>query len=167
MDDSLFGTTSYLLEQTRAVDDYTISQIITKELNDSDLSRLLIVVTGASHVMYGPRGSGVPGRISKKVPKKDQVVVLLDPESQVIRREGELPIADFLWYSAAKPCTRNCFDRAEIARVMNAAGRTTKALPQVCCFIFTGHDFGRKAIGCIECLSVILLDLLLVSCIRD
>uniref|UniRef100_K3Z5A9 Haem-binding uptake Tiki superfamily ChaN domain-containing protein n=1 Tax=Setaria italica TaxID=4555 RepID=K3Z5A9_SETIT len=105
-------------------------EIITKELNDGDLSRLLIVVTGASHVMYGPRGSGVPGRISKKVPKKDQVVVLLDPESQVIRREGELPIADFLWYSAAKPCTRNCFDRAEIARVMNAAGRRTKALPQ-------------------------------------
>ncbi|CAL4894050.1 unnamed protein product [Urochloa decumbens] len=130
MDDSLFGTTSYLLEQTRAVDDYTISQIITKELNDGDLSRLLIVVTGASHVMYGPRGSGVPGRISKKVPKKDQVVVLLDPESQVIRREGEVPIADFLWYSAAKPCTRNCFDRAEIARVMNAAGRRTEALPQ-------------------------------------
>ncbi|CAL4908679.1 unnamed protein product [Urochloa decumbens] len=130
MDDSLFGTTSYLLEQTRAVDDYTISQIITKELNDGDLSRLLIVVTGASHIMYGPRGSGVPGRISKKVPKKDQVVVLLDPESQVIRREGEVPIADFLWYSAAKPCTRNCFDRAEIARVMNAAGRRTEALPQ-------------------------------------
>ncbi|CAN6337315.1 unnamed protein product [Urochloa humidicola] len=130
MDGSLFGTTSYLLEQTRAVDDYTISQIITKELNDGDLSRLLIVVTGASHIMYGPRGSGVPGRISKKVPKKDQVVVLLDPESQVIRREGEVPIADFLWYSAAKPCTRNCFDRAEIARVMNAAGRRTEALPQ-------------------------------------
>ncbi|PUZ65550.1 hypothetical protein GQ55_3G232800 [Panicum hallii var. hallii] len=130
MDDSLFGTTSYLLEQTRVVDDYTISQIITKELNDGDRSRLLIVVTGASHVMYGPRGSGVPGRISKKVPKKDQVVVLLDPERQVIRREGEVPIADFLWYSAAKPCTRNCFDRAEIARVMSAAGRRPEALPQ-------------------------------------
>nr|CAB3464953.1 unnamed protein product [Digitaria exilis] len=130
MDDSMFGTASYLLEQTRVVDDYTISQIITKELNDGDLSRLLIVVTGASHVMYGPRGSGVPGRISKKVPKKDQAVVLLDPETQVIRREGEVPIADFLWYSAAKPCTRNCFDRAEIARVMNAAGRRPNALPQ-------------------------------------
>ena len=149
MDDSLFGTTSYLLEQTRVVDDYTISQIITKELDDGDRSRLLIVVTGASHVMYGPRGSGVPGRISKKVPKKDQVVVLLDPERQVIRREGEVPIADFLWYSAAKPCTRNCFDRAEIARVMSAAGRRPEGLPQVCCLIFTGHDFGRKAISCI------------------
>ncbi|OEL17857.1 Protein RETICULATA-RELATED 5, chloroplastic [Dichanthelium oligosanthes] len=130
MDDSLFGPTSYLSEQARVVDDYTISQIIMKELNHGGLSRLLIVVTGASHVMYGPRGSGVPGRISKKVPKKDQVVVLLDPERQVIRREGEVPIADFLWYSAAKPCTRNCFDRAEIARVMNAAGRRPEALPQ-------------------------------------
>lgn len=130
MDDSLFGPTSYLSEQARVVDDYTISQVITRELSDGDLSRLLIVVTGASHVMYGPRGSGVPGRISKKVPKKDQVVVLLDPERQVIRREGEVPVADFLWYSAAKPCTRNCFDRAEIARVMNAAGRRPEGLPQ-------------------------------------
>jgi hypothetical protein len=136
MDDSLFGPTSYLSEQARVVDDYTISQVITRELSDGDLSRLLIVVTGASHVMYGPRGSGVPGRISKKVPKKDQVVVLLDPERQVIRREGEVPVADFLWYSAAKPCTRNCFDRAEIARVMNAAGRRPEGLPQVCCLIF-------------------------------
>ncbi|KXG22205.1 hypothetical protein SORBI_3009G171300 [Sorghum bicolor] len=130
MDDSLFGPTSYLSEQARVVDDYTISQVITRELSDGDLSRLLIVVTGASHVMYGPRGSGVPGRISKKVPKKDQVVVLLDPERQVIRTEGEVPIADFLWYSGAKPCTRNCFDRAEIAQVMNAAGRRPEALPQ-------------------------------------
>ncbi|KAL5655319.1 hypothetical protein ACJX0J_034638, partial [Zea mays] len=130
IDDSMFGSTSYLSEQARVVDDYTISQVITRELSDGDVSRLLIVVTGASHVMYGPRGSGVPGRISKKVPKKDQVVVLLDPERQVIRREGEVPIADFLWYSAAKPCTRNCFDRAEIARVMNAAGRRPEALPQ-------------------------------------
>jgi hypothetical protein len=136
IDDSLFGSTSYLSEQARVVDDYTISQVITRELSDGDVSRLLIVVTGASHVMYGPRGSGVPGRISKKVPKKDQVVVLLDPERQVIRREGEVPIADFLWYSAAKPCTRNCFDRAEIARVMNAAGRRPEALPQVCYLIF-------------------------------
>jgi hypothetical protein len=43
------------------------------------------------------------------------VVVLLDSERQDIRREGEIPVADFLWYSAAKPCSRNWFDRAEIA----------------------------------------------------
>ncbi|KAE8668665.1 hypothetical protein F3Y22_tig00112289pilonHSYRG00180 [Hibiscus syriacus] len=30
----------------------------------------------------------------------------------------------------ARPCSRNCFDRAEIARVMNAAGRQRDALPQ-------------------------------------
>ncbi|KAI3821931.1 hypothetical protein L1987_09507 [Smallanthus sonchifolius] len=33
-------------------------------------------------------------------------------------------------YSAARPCTRNCFECAEIARVMNAAGRRRDALPQ-------------------------------------
>ncbi|KAI4383944.1 hypothetical protein MLD38_009722 [Melastoma candidum] len=91
---------------------------------------MLLVVTGASHVTYGSRGTGLPGRISKKMQKKNQVVILLDPERQFIRREGEAPVADFLWYSAARPCSRNCFDRAEIARVMNAAGRKREALPQ-------------------------------------
>ncbi|XP_006654538.3 protein RETICULATA-RELATED 5, chloroplastic-like [Oryza brachyantha] len=128
--DSPFGPTSYLSAQARVVDDYTMSKIILKELNGGDTSRMLIVVAGASHVIYGSRGIGVPARVSKKMPKKDQVVVLLDPERQSIRREGEIPVADFLWYSAAKPCSRNCFDRAEIARVMNAAGRRPEGLPQ-------------------------------------
>ncbi|KAG8085910.1 hypothetical protein GUJ93_ZPchr0010g8407 [Zizania palustris] len=127
---SPFGPTSYLSVQARVLDDYTMSQVITKELNGGDSSRMLIVVTGATHVIYGSRGVGIPARVSKKMPKKDQVVVLLDPERQGIRREGEIPVADFLWYSAAKPCSRNCFDRAEIARVMNAAGRRPEALPQ-------------------------------------
>ena len=108
-----------------------MSQIITKELKNRDPSGMVIVVAGASHLIYGSRGTGVPARVSKKTSKKDQVVVLLDPERQSIRREGEIPVADFLWYSAAKPCSRNCFDRAEIARVMNAAGRRPEALPQV------------------------------------
>jgi hypothetical protein len=129
--DSPFGPNSYLSAQARVVDDYTMSQIITKELKDRVPSGMLIVVTGASHLIYGPRGIGVPARISKKIGKKEQVVVLLDPERQSIRREGEIPVADYLWYSAAKPCSRNCFDRAEIARVMNAAGRRPEALPQV------------------------------------
>ncbi|PNT71063.1 hypothetical protein BRADI_2g22466v3 [Brachypodium distachyon] len=128
--DSPFGPNSYLSAQARVVDDYTMSQIIIKELDARDPSRMLIVVAGASHVIYGSRGIGVPARIAKKMPKKDQVVVLLDPERQSIRREGEIPVANFLWYSAAKPCSRNCFDRAEIARVMNAAGRRPEALPQ-------------------------------------
>ena len=92
---------------------------------------MLLVITGASHVIYGSRGVGIPARISKKIQKKNQAVILLDPERQYIRREGEVPVADFLWYSPAKACTRNCFDRAEIARVMNAAGRRRDALPQV------------------------------------
>ncbi|KAI5019009.1 hypothetical protein ZWY2020_043897 [Hordeum vulgare] len=128
--DSPFGPNSYLSAQARVVDEYTMSQIIMKELNGRDPPGMLIVVAGASHLIYGSRGTGVPARVSKKLPKKDQVVVLLDPERQSIRREGQIPVADFLWYSAAKTCTRNCFDRAEIARVMNAAGRRPEALPQ-------------------------------------
>lgn len=125
-----FGPRSYLSLQARVVEEYTMSQIISQAVTDGG-SDMLIVVTGASHVRYGSRGTGLPARISRKIPKKNQVVVLLDPERQHIRREGEVPVADFLWYSAARPCSRNCFDRAEIARVMNAAGRNRDALPEV------------------------------------
>ncbi|XP_047978305.1 protein RETICULATA-RELATED 6, chloroplastic-like isoform X2 [Salvia hispanica] len=125
-----FGPMSYLSIQARAVEDYTMSQIILQSVGGIGSSGMLIVVTGASHVAYGSRGTGLPARISKNIPKKNQAVILLDPERQHIRREGEVPVADFLWYSAARPCSRNCFDRAEIARVMNAAGRNRDALPQ-------------------------------------
>ncbi|KAJ0558617.1 putative heme-binding uptake, Tiki superfamily, ChaN [Helianthus annuus] len=104
-----FGPSSYLSAQTRVIEEYTMSQIILQAVTN---------------------GTGVPARIAKKMQKKNQTVILLDPERQYIRREGEVPVADFLWYSAARPCTRNCFDRAEIARVMNAAGRKRDALPQ-------------------------------------
>ncbi|KAJ4720148.1 protein RETICULATA-RELATED 5, chloroplastic-like [Melia azedarach] len=125
-----FGPSSYLSAQARVVEDYTMSQIILQATIDGGANGMLVVVTGASHVTYGSRGTGLPARISKKLQKKNQVVILLDPERQYIRREGEVPVADFLWYSAARPCSRNCFDRAEIARVMNAAGRSRDALPQ-------------------------------------
>ncbi|XP_021732567.1 protein RETICULATA-RELATED 6, chloroplastic-like [Chenopodium quinoa] len=125
-----FGPSSYLSVQARAVEDYTIAQVILQAVTDDGASGLLVVITGASHVIYGPRGTGVPARISKKMQKKNQVIMLLNPERQSMRREGEVPVADFLWYSAARPCSRNCFDRAEIARVMNAAGRRRDALPQ-------------------------------------
>lgn len=108
-----------------------MSQIILQNVLDGGTTGMLIVVTGAIHVTYGSRGTGVPARISGKIQKKNQVVILLDPERQFIRGEGEVPVADFLWYSAARPCSRNCFDRAEIARVMNAAGQRRDALPQV------------------------------------
>lgn len=108
-----------------------MSQIILRSINDAGPNGMLVAVTGASHVVYGSRGTGLPARISKKLQKKNQVVILLDPERQYIRREGEAPVSDFLWYSAARPCSRNCFDRAEIARVMNAAGRRRDAFPQV------------------------------------
>lgn len=126
-----FGPSSYLSAQARVVEDYTMSQIILQEMKDGGTPGLLVVVTGASHVMYGSRGTGLPARISRKLQKRNQIVILLDPERQYIRREGEVPVADFLWYSAARPCSRNCFDRAEVARVMNAAGRRRDALPQV------------------------------------
>ncbi|MED6158209.1 Protein RETICULATA-RELATED 6, chloroplastic [Stylosanthes scabra] len=125
-----FGPSSYLSAQARVVEEYSMSQIILQNVLDGGASGMLVVVTGASHVTYGSRGTGVPARISGKIQKKNQVVILLDPERQFIRREGEVPVADFLWYSAARPCNRNCFDRAEIARVMNAAGRRRDALPQ-------------------------------------
>ncbi|XP_050250857.1 protein RETICULATA-RELATED 5, chloroplastic-like [Quercus robur] len=125
-----FGPSSYLSAQVRVVEEYSMSQIISQTMVDGGATGMLVVVTGASHVMYGSRGTGLPARISKKMQKKNQVVILLDPERQQIRREGEVPVADFLWYSAASPCSRNCFDRAEIARVMNAAGRRRDALPQ-------------------------------------
>ncbi|KAL2896948.1 Protein RETICULATA-RELATED 5 chloroplastic [Bienertia sinuspersici] len=125
-----FGPSSYVTVQARAVEDYIMAQVILQGVIDRGASGLLIVITGASHVMYGARGTGIPARISKKMQKKNQVVILLNPERQFIRNEGEVPVADFLWYSAARPCSRNCFDRAEIARVMNAAGRRRDALPQ-------------------------------------
>lgn len=126
-----FGPGSYLSAQARVVDDYTMSQNIMQAIIEQGSAGMLVVATGASHVIYGSRGIGIPARISRKLQKKNQAVILLDPERQQIRREGEIPIADFLWYSAAKPCSRNCFDRAEISRVMNAAGRRREALPQV------------------------------------
>ncbi|CAH8333118.1 unnamed protein product [Eruca vesicaria subsp. sativa] len=134
-----FGPSSYLSAQARVVEDHTMSQVILQAVADGGGTGLLLVVTGASHVEYGSRGTGLPARISRKFPKKNQVVVLLDPERQYLRREGETPVADFLWYSAARPCSRNCFDRAEIARVMNAAGRRRDALPQD---IQNGLDLG-------------------------
>ncbi|RZC82476.1 hypothetical protein C5167_045262 [Papaver somniferum] len=137
-----FGPSSYLSVQARVVEDYTMSQVILQAAVDGGSTGLLVVITGASHVMYGSRGTGLPARISKKMQKKNQTVILLDPERQQLRREGEVPVADFLWYSAARPCSRNCFDRAEIARVMNAAGRRRDALPQD---IQTGLDRGLIA----------------------
>ncbi|KAL2526702.1 Protein of unknown function (DUF399 and DUF3411) [Abeliophyllum distichum] len=125
-----FGPSSYLSIQARAVEDYTMSQTIVQAVTSGGSNGMLVVVTGATHVKYGSRGTGLPGRISRNMQKKNQVVILLDPERQNIRMEGEVPVADFLWYSAARPCNRNCFDRAEIARVMNAAGRKREALPQ-------------------------------------
>lgn len=125
-----FGPSSYLSAQARVVEEYNMSQIVLKAVMDDGAAGMLVVVTGATHVMYGSRGTGVPARISRKIQKKNQIVILLDPERQWLRREGEVPVADLLWYSAARPCSRNCFDRAEIARVMNAAGRRRDALPQ-------------------------------------
>ncbi|KAL5568861.1 hypothetical protein UlMin_025436 [Ulmus minor] len=114
-----FGPSSFLSAQARVVEEYTMSQTILQALLNGGAAGMIVVVTGASHVSYGSRGTG-----------KNQVVILLDPERQQIRREGEVPVADFLWYSAARPCSRNCFDRAEVARVMSAAGRKRDALPQ-------------------------------------
>ncbi|CAK9202666.1 unnamed protein product [Sphagnum troendelagicum] len=125
-----YGVGSYQFAQARIVMEHTMAQVVTQGMADGGSVGLLIVVTGASHLLYGSRGVGLPARISRKLQKKTQVVVLLNPERQRIRMEGNVPEADFLWYSAQKPCTQNCFDRAEVARVMDAAGSTRDALPQ-------------------------------------
>ncbi|CAH9057919.1 unnamed protein product [Cuscuta epithymum] len=125
-----FGSQSYLSAQARVVEEYSMSQIILQAIEDDGPSGLLLVVTGGTHVAYGYKGTGLPARVFRTLQQKNQSVILLDPERQEIRREGEVPVADFLWYSAAQPCSRNCFDRAEIARVMNAAGKRRDALPK-------------------------------------
>lgn len=141
-----------------------MSQTILKAVVDGGDTGMIVVVTGASHVTYGTRGTGLPARISKKMQKKNQVVILLDPERQQIRREGEVPVADFLWYSAASPCSRNCFDRAEIARVMNAAGRKRDALPQVTCslIIFCGN-----IVASLSFLDILIFDIFFLCIISE
>ncbi|KAG0620209.1 hypothetical protein M758_4G198200 [Ceratodon purpureus] len=125
-----YGPGPYQYSQARIVADHVMTQVVEKGMVDGGSSGLLIVITGASHVVYGSRGTGLPARVQKKLTKKTQAVVLLNPERQQIRKEGKVPEADFLWYSAARACNRNCFDRAEVARVMDAAGRRRDALPQ-------------------------------------
>eukprot|EP00246_Nothoceros_aenigmaticus_P014752 TRINITY_DN5816_c0_g1_i1.p1 TRINITY_DN5816_c0_g1~~TRINITY_DN5816_c0_g1_i1.p1 ORF type:complete len:535 (+),score=83.81 TRINITY_DN5816_c0_g1_i1:337-1941(+) len=126
----LFQRGSYQFAQARIVAENTMAKVVNESLQDGVAQGLLVLITGASHVQYGSKGSGVPARVPKVLQRKTQVVVLLNPERQRIRREGDVPEADFLWYSAAKGCTRNCFSRAEVARVMDAAGRRREALPQ-------------------------------------
>lgn len=126
-----FGPGPYRFAQARMVEDHTMSQVVLQGMADGGSVGILLVVVGATHVFFGSKGTGIPARISKNLQKRTQAVILLNPERQRIRKEGELPVADFLWYSAAKQCSRNCFDRAEIARVMDAAGRRRDALPKV------------------------------------
>jgi hypothetical protein len=66
-------------------------QVVTQGMVDGGSVGLLIVVTGASHLLFGSRGVGLPARISKKLQKKTQIVVLLNPERQRIRMEGNVP----------------------------------------------------------------------------
>ncbi|KAI3942123.1 hypothetical protein MKW92_025640 [Papaver armeniacum] len=109
-----FRPSSYLSVQARVVEDYTMSQVILQATADGGSTGMLVVITGASHVMYGSRGTGLPGNFKENAKEK----------------------------SDTRPCSRNCFDRAEIARVMNAAGRRRDALPQD---IQTGLDRGLIA----------------------
>ncbi|KAL3680487.1 hypothetical protein R1sor_023443 [Riccia sorocarpa] len=126
----LFGPGPYRYAQARLVADYSMSQVIAQLIKDGGAVGLTIVITGASHVKYGTRGMGLPAWTSKNIQKRTQAVILLNPEKQHIRKEGDLPEADFLWYSAGKVCTRNCFDRVEVARVIGAAGRRRDTLPE-------------------------------------
>ncbi|KAL2621342.1 hypothetical protein R1flu_001547 [Riccia fluitans] len=126
----LLGPGPYRYAQARLVADYSMSQVIAQLIKDGGAVGLTIVITGASHVKYGTRGMGLPAWTSKSLQKRTQAVILLNPEKQHIRKEGDLPEADFLWYSSGKVCTRNCFDRVEVARVIGAAGRRRETLPE-------------------------------------
>ncbi|KAI3712957.1 hypothetical protein L1987_71527 [Smallanthus sonchifolius] len=122
--------------------------LCTSLFTNGGANGMLVVVTGASHVANESRRTVIPGRITRKMQNKNQTVILLDPERQYIKQEGEVPVADFLWYSASRLCTRNCFNCAEIARVMNAAGRRLDALPQHCQFaIEANYRCGNCLVG--------------------
>eukprot|EP00897_Mesotaenium_endlicherianum_P004665 jgi/Mesen1/4226/ME000022S03518 len=126
-------------DEARSVADFSMAQAVDQAMSDGSVVGLLVVITGASHVRFGARGRGVPARVAIKLRKTTQVTVLLNPERQPVRREGQVPEADLMWYSGVKACKRNCFDRAEVARVMGAAGRSRDALPQD---IQVGIDYG-------------------------
>ncbi|CAI5490770.1 unnamed protein product, partial [Closterium sp. Naga37s-1] len=128
-----FGPGPYWFAQARVVEQHAVARSIDQAMADGGIVGLLVVLTGASQVRYGAQGSGVPARINNgqlKTSAASQRVVLLNPERQRSRADGEMPEADFFWYSGSRMCTQNCFDRAEIARVMGAAGRTFDNLPQ-------------------------------------
>ncbi|KAI3819718.1 hypothetical protein L1987_13566 [Smallanthus sonchifolius] len=83
-------------ETLKPFDEYTMSQIILLAVTNGGANGMLVVVTGASHVAYESKGTEIPARIARKMQKKNQTVILIDPERQYIRQEGEAPIADFL-----------------------------------------------------------------------
>ncbi|CAI5976643.1 unnamed protein product [Closterium sp. NIES-65] len=127
-----FGPGPYWFAQARVVEDHAMAGAISQAMSEGGKIGLLVVLTGASHVRFGANGRGVPSRVAEwlRASPASQAVVLLNPERQRARLESDFPEADFFWYSGSWACTRNCFDRAEIARVMGAAGRTPDALPR-------------------------------------
>ncbi|CAI5480652.1 unnamed protein product [Closterium sp. Yama58-4] len=127
-----FGPGPYWFAQARVVEDHAMAGAISQAMSEGGKIGLLVVLTGASHVRFGANGRGVPSRVADwlRASPASQAVVLLNPERQRARLESDFPEADFFWYSGSWACTRNCFDRAEIARVMGAAGRTPDALPR-------------------------------------
>jgi hypothetical protein len=72
-------------------------QVIEKGMSDGGSVGLLIVITGATHILYGSRGTGLPARVQKKLKKRTQAVVLLNPERQRIRKEGNVPEVIFTY----------------------------------------------------------------------
>jgi hypothetical protein len=78
--------------------DYTMAVAIAEGITAQGNQGVMIAVMGASHVVYGSRGKGVPARLAGKLKRQGQTVVLLNPENQFDRKEGDLPVADYLWY---------------------------------------------------------------------
>ncbi|KAL0307583.1 UNVERIFIED_CONTAM: protein RETICULATA-RELATED 6, chloroplastic [Sesamum calycinum] len=68
---ALYGPRSYLSVQARAVEDYTMSQVILQAVKGGESIGMLVVVTGASHVTYGVKRNwairrGFKGKFKKR-----------------------------------------------------------------------------------------------------
>lgn len=66
--------------QGQIVADRVMSQVIEEGMLYRGSIGKLVVITGASHVAYGSRGTGLPARVQKKLTKRTQAVVLLNPD---------------------------------------------------------------------------------------
>lgn len=59
---------------------------------------LIVVLVGQAHLFYG---EGIPQRVTRRSPKTQQAVILLNPTAE-IQTQLQPPIADYFWVTAAE-----------------------------------------------------------------